>query len=94
MTKPAILSYEEVDHAIETLRWERKGDELWLSATFPTFAQALGFVTAVGALAEANDHHPDIDVRYRTVSLRVSTHEVGGLTHRDVNLARQIEGLL
>jgi 4a-hydroxytetrahydrobiopterin dehydratase len=94
MTKPDILSSEEVDHAIEALRWERNGDELGLSVTFPTFAQALGFVTAVGALAEANDHHPDIDLRYRTVALRVSTHEAGGLTHRDVTLARQVDGLL
>lgn len=93
MTKPAILSFEEVDLAVESLRWERDGNELLLSATFPTFAQALGFVTAVGALAEANDHHPDIDVRYRNVTLRVSTHEVGGLTQRDVNLARQIDDL-
>jgi 4a-hydroxytetrahydrobiopterin dehydratase len=58
-----------------------------------SFAAALGFVVSVGALAEAADHHPDIDLRWRTVTLVLSTHEVGGLTERDLDLAALIATL-
>ena len=51
------------------------------------FAGALAFVNAVGALAEAADHHPDIDIRWDTVTLRLSTHSAGGLTEKDLALA-------
>jgi 4a-hydroxytetrahydrobiopterin dehydratase len=56
-----------------------------------SFAQALGYVVTVGVLAEAANHHPDIDVRYRAVTLRLSTHDAGGITALDVALARQID---
>lgn len=58
-----------------------------------SFAQALGYVVTVGALAEAANHHPDIDVRYRAVTLRLSSHDAGGITARDVALARQIDAM-
>jgi 4a-hydroxytetrahydrobiopterin dehydratase len=51
-------------------------------------------VMAVGQLAEAADHHPDIDIRWRTLSFRLSTHSAGGLTEKDFALAREIDGLL
>ena len=55
------------------------------------FAGALAFVNAVGALAEAADHHPDIDIRWDTVTLRLTTHSAGGLTAKDLQLAAQID---
>ena len=58
---------------------------------FPTFRSALAFVTFVGELAEAKDHHPDIDIRYSKVTLTLSTHESGGLTEKDFELARLID---
>jgi 4a-hydroxytetrahydrobiopterin dehydratase len=57
------------------------------------FAGALAFVNAVGALAEAADHHPDIDIRWDTVTLRLSTHSAGGLTENDLALAKEIDAL-
>ena len=53
------------------------------------FADALAYVNAVGALAEEMDHHPDIDIRWNTVTLRLSTHSAGGLTQLDLELARR-----
>jgi 4a-hydroxytetrahydrobiopterin dehydratase len=50
-------------------------------------------VNAVGALAERVDHHPDIDIRWNRVYLRLSTHSAGGITQRDLDLAAQIDGL-
>lgn len=60
----------------------------------PTFAGALDFVRAVGEVAEAADHHPDVDLRYRgTVHVVLTTHAAGGLSERDVDLARAISAL-
>src|SRR5580692_7913099 len=55
-----------------------------------TFAVGIGLVNAIGRLADAANHHPDVDLRYATVTVRLTTHEVGGLSERDVALARQI----
>jgi 4a-hydroxytetrahydrobiopterin dehydratase len=55
-----------------------------------SFAKGVALVDAIGALADAADHHPDIDLRYPGVTVRLSTHEVGGLSDRDIELARQI----
>lgn len=57
------------------------------------FAAALAFVDAVGAEAERRDHHPDIDIRWNTVILTLSTHSAGGLTEADLDLAAAISSL-
>ncbi len=58
----------------------------------PTFRAALAFVQFVGELAEAHDHHPDIDIRFSRVILTLSTHSAGGLTEKDFALARALDG--
>ena len=93
MTRPAVLEPAAVDAALEGSPWKRDGSTLRLVRTLGSFAAALGFVVSVGALAEAADHHPDIDLRWRTVSLALSTHEVDGLTQRDLDLAASIARL-
>src|SRR5271169_818582 len=55
-----------------------------------SFAAGVALVDAIGGLADAANHHPDVDLRYATVTVRLTTHEVGGLSERDVKLARQI----
>lgn len=62
-----------------------------LERTFelPSFAEALAFVNRVGELAEAEDHHPDIAISYRKVTLRWWTHTAGGITDRDRDLAEK-----
>lgn len=55
-----------------------------------SFAAGVELVEAIGELADAANHHPDVDLRYGSVTVRLVTHEVGGLSHRDVDLARQI----
>lgn len=55
-----------------------------------TFARGLELVNRIGALAEAAGHHPDVDLRFPSVTVRLITHEVAGLSERDVELARQI----
>jgi 4a-hydroxytetrahydrobiopterin dehydratase len=58
-----------------------------------TFPEAILFVTAVAQLAEVANHHPDVDIRYTDVTVLLTTHDAGGVTDRDLRLARQIETL-
>jgi 4a-hydroxytetrahydrobiopterin dehydratase len=84
------LEHAEVDKAIAGLDWRREGDELVKVARRADFVGALAFVNAVGALAESANHHPDIDIRYNTLTFRLSTHSEGGLTAKDPDLAGKI----
>jgi 4a-hydroxytetrahydrobiopterin dehydratase len=70
--------------------WENNGKEISRTYKFKDFAEALSFVNKVAGLAEAADHHPDIDIRYNKVRLVLSTHSAGGLTEKDFSLAKQI----
>jgi 4a-hydroxytetrahydrobiopterin dehydratase len=88
-----ILPADEVDAALsdQGIEWERRGDELVTSVKLRDFAAALAFVNAVGAAAEAANHHPDIDIRWDTVHLVLTTHSAGGLTVLDLALAAAID---
>jgi 4a-hydroxytetrahydrobiopterin dehydratase len=70
--------------------WERAGDGIRRRFQLGDFAEALAFVNRVGRLAEAAGHHPDIDIRYNVVTLTLTTHDAGGLTAKDFELARAI----
>jgi 4a-hydroxytetrahydrobiopterin dehydratase len=89
------LDAGEVDARLEArhLDWRREGDQLVKEARLATFPDAIAWVGRVAELAEAADHHPDIDIRWRTVLLRLSTHSAGGLTEKDLALAAQIDGI-
>lgn len=73
--------------------WVREGDEIVKRFERPSFAGAVAFVVQIGFLAEAADHHPDIDIRWRTVRVALTTHDAGGLTGRDFALAEAVEGI-
>jgi 4a-hydroxytetrahydrobiopterin dehydratase len=75
-------------------QWTREGIEIARAFTFRNFREAMGFVVQVALLAERADHHPDIDIRYKQVTLRLSTHSAGGLTEKDFALAQQIDQLV
>ncbi len=86
-----LLSEDEIRARLVGLPdWERRGGEIRRSYSFPDFRAALAFVNRVGQLAEAMNHHPDIDIRYSRVTLALTSHDAGGLTARDFELARQI----
>jgi 4a-hydroxytetrahydrobiopterin dehydratase len=70
--------------------WTREGDALVLTARLPSFPAAIGVVDRVAELAESANHHPDIDIRWRTLTFRCSTHSAGGITDKDVDLAAAI----
>lgn len=90
-----VLTDEQVDAAAEALDgWARADGALRRSVTFPSFLAGIEAVRRVAELAERSDHHPDIDIRWRTVSFVLVTHSEGGITDKDVALAGQINEVL
>ncbi|WIV61145.1 4a-hydroxytetrahydrobiopterin dehydratase [Amycolatopsis nalaikhensis] len=88
-----ILSDSEADERLGT-HWTRSGAVISREAELASFMQAIEVVDRVAVLAEAADHHPDIDIRWRTLTFRLSTHSAGGLTAKDFDLAQQIDEVL
>jgi 4a-hydroxytetrahydrobiopterin dehydratase len=74
--------------------WRAAGRGQAIARTYelPGFRAALAFVAFVGEIAEARNHHPDIDIRYNKVTLTLSTHDAGGVTASDFELARLVDG--
>ena len=88
------LSESEIEARLEELvDWTREGDEIRKLFKLASFPGAIGFVTQVAFLAEAANHHPDIDIRWRKVALALTTHDAGGLTELDVKLAETMDKL-
>jgi len=71
--------------------WSRRGDLITKTYQFRTFLNGIDFVTAIAKAAEAADHHPDIDIRYTKIVCSLSTHSAGGITQKDLEMARQID---
>lgn len=91
----AVLTDKQVDAALADLDgWQRVDGALRRSVRFPTFLAGIDAVRRVADRAEADDHHPDIDIRWRTVTFALVTHSAGGITDRDLAMARAIDGLL
>jgi 4a-hydroxytetrahydrobiopterin dehydratase len=87
---PKLSEAEILDRLPKAKDWERHGDMLVRSWQFPSFRRAIEFVNRVATLIEKADHHPDLIVRYRTVQIEMSTHDVGGLTELDFALIAEI----
>jgi 4a-hydroxytetrahydrobiopterin dehydratase len=89
------LSDQEIASHLGALpEWRIEKGELTRSFTFKDFVAALAFVNRVGEEAEAAGHHPDIDIRYNKVRLAVVSHDAGGLTAKDFELAHAVNKLL
>ncbi|MCY7377331.1 MAG: 4a-hydroxytetrahydrobiopterin dehydratase [Pyrinomonadaceae bacterium] len=86
------LSAEEIAERIGELKsWATENDNLKKRFAFANFAEALEFVNKVGAIAEKRDHHPDIAFGWGYAEFAITTHDAGGLTHNDFDLAKEIE---
>jgi 4a-hydroxytetrahydrobiopterin dehydratase len=74
--------------------WAKRRNEIEKKFEFKDFVQAMGFVNSIALLAERANHHPDIDIRWNKVLLVLSTHSEGGITKKDIALAKEIQSLL
>lgn len=91
---PSKLSDLEIQRALGTLPgWARRGDALVKTYTRPSFADGIAFVGRIAESADAMDHHPDIDIRYSKITCTLSSHDAGGITQRDLDLAARIESV-
>jgi len=89
-----LLGDREIDDFCSARsRWERRGDHLVGSATAGTFTGAIAWVNQIAHASEELNHHPDIDIRWCTLTFRLSTHSSGGLTDLDLLLADRIDAI-
>lgn len=86
-----LLTQAEIDQALPALPgWTCDGKALRRTFAFPDFVAAVAFVNRLVGPAEAQNHHPDIILSYNRVTLSLTTHDAGGLTAKDIALARAI----
>lgn len=91
----AVLTDEQVDTAARELDgWTRTDGALQRSIKFASFLDGIDAVRRVAEHAEDRDHHPDIDIRWRTVTFRLVTHSEGGITDKDIAMARDIDTIV
>ncbi|NLU83834.1 4a-hydroxytetrahydrobiopterin dehydratase [Rhodococcus sp. HNM0569] len=90
-----LLSDGEIDAGLaERPGWRRSGDELSRTVESESFPAAIDLVRRVAEVAEELNHHPDIDIRWRKVTYRVTTHSAGGITQLDLDLVSKIDDLI
>ncbi|KAA2264007.1 4a-hydroxytetrahydrobiopterin dehydratase [Solihabitans fulvus] len=90
-----LLSDDQINDALGALpEWRCVDAALVRSAELASFPDAIRVVNRVAEIAENDNHHPDIDIRWRTLVFRCSTHSIGGVTASDVSLAEEIDGVL
>lgn len=89
------LSEQEIQAALGRLsQWRLQHGKFHRELSFDSFVEAFGFMTRVALQAEKMNHHPELYNVYNKVTIDLSTHDVGGLSHFDVELAEKIDGLL
>lgn len=91
----AKLNDEQIKEALAELSgWERDGEAIKRTIKTENFPQTMGLVTAIGALCQQFDHHPDwLTLKYSEVEMSFSTHSENGITEKDVNIAKEINKL-
>lgn len=90
----SLLTAPEIKAALAIIpAWQRRGSVIRRTYEFADFVAAMKFVNAVARAAEKANHHPDIDVRWNKVTLALTTHDAGGLTAKDFELAARLDRL-
>jgi 4a-hydroxytetrahydrobiopterin dehydratase len=89
------LTSQQLEEGLATLDgWQVSEDKLFRQLEFKDFVAAFGFMTRVALIAQSMDHHPDWTNVYNRVAIHLHTHDSGGITKRDLELAARIDGLL
>ncbi len=94
MASSLPLSDIEIQRELGSLPgWARRGQSLVKTFTFPAFPAGIDWVRRAADAAESMNHHPDIDIRYTRIMVTLSTHDAGGITTKDLALARALDAL-
>ena len=90
-----LLSKEDLKRLLKrTPEWEITGKSISRTIEFDGFSEAVDFLSEVAEVAEDEGHHPDVDIRYGKVILMLSTHDAGGVTEADVEVAKRLDNLI
>jgi len=87
-----LLSDEEIEDGLPA-GWDREGDEIVRTFEFDEYLDGIGFAAAAGGLAEDAWHHPEMTVGWCEVTVRLTTHDAGGITENDLALAERLDGI-
>ncbi|MDH4408068.1 MAG: 4a-hydroxytetrahydrobiopterin dehydratase [Verrucomicrobiales bacterium] len=90
-----LIDPDELEGLLKKLpEWDLENNSIVRMMEFDDFMEAIDFVNAVAEIAEEAGHHPDIDIRWCTITVRLTTHDVGGLTEADLDVAKKIDTLV
>ena len=88
---PALTTKQLSVHLKTAPNWTKRAQTIVRTFQFEGFLNAIDFVNRIARKAQENNHHPDIDVRFNKVTLKLTTHDEGGITEKDFSLARQCD---
>tara|TARA_R110000850_G_scaffold6593_15_gene25481 strand:- start:403 stop:687 length:285 start_codon:yes stop_codon:yes gene_type:complete len=90
-----LVAKEEVEGLLKKLpEWEHEDKSIFRVFEFDDYMESIDFVNAVAEISEEGGHHPDMDIRWGLITVRATTHEAGGLTEADFDVAKKIDTLL
>ena len=87
-----LLTDEEIAEGLPE-GWERDGDEIVRTYEFDVYLDGVGFAAGAGGVAQDAFHHPEITISWREVEVRLTTHDAGGITEKDIDLAERFDDL-
>ena len=88
-----LISPDEINKSLANKGWVYKNKVIMKQITFDTYIKGIQFVNSVAELAERNNHHPDIYINWTNVKISITSHDMGGVSTRCVNLANQIDNI-
>tara|TARA_B100000945_G_scaffold154059_1_gene123595 strand:- start:382 stop:651 length:270 start_codon:yes stop_codon:yes gene_type:complete len=88
-----LISPDEINKSLANKGWVYKNKVIVKQITFDTYIKGIQFVNSVAELAERNNHHPDIYINWTNVEISITSHDMGGVSTRCVNLANQIDNI-
>jgi 4a-hydroxytetrahydrobiopterin dehydratase len=91
---PALTTKQVSRHLKAVPNWSKRAQTILRTYKFEGFLNSIAFVNRIARKAQKADHHPDIDIRFDKVTLKLTTHDEGGINKKDFFLARQCDGVL
>ena len=88
-----LISPDEIKKSLTNKGWRYKNKMIVKQFSFDTFLKGIQFINSVAELAELNNHHPDIYINFTNVKISITSHDMGGVTTKCVNLANQINSI-
>ena len=89
-----LISPDEVQKSISLYNWQYNNNKIYKSYSFKTYIEGVDFINQIVKVAERNNHHPDIFLTWCKVEISITSHDLGGVTTKCINLATSIENII